>query len=200
MRRKRIAKIGKGLIGVVCGVALVFLYCAASIYTYGRRTTGASAQAAIVLGAAVWGQEPSPVFRERINHAIALYQSGKVQKIVFTGGYGKQRHFAESEVARLYALQHGVAAADILTEDRSHTTFENLQYARQAVAPEHLRRFLLVSDPLHMKRAMAMAADMGIDALPSPTPTTRYKTLRSQLGLLMHETYFYVDYRVRHYL
>lgn len=35
--------------------------------------------AAIVLGAAAWGDEPSPVFRERINHAIWLYEVRKEQ-------------------------------------------------------------------------------------------------------------------------
>lgn len=44
-------------------------------YLYGSSTNNIKADAAIVLGAAVWGEEPSPVFRERINHAINLYKN-----------------------------------------------------------------------------------------------------------------------------
>nr|WP_313889979.1 MULTISPECIES: hypothetical protein [Nostoc] len=40
---------------------------------------------AIVLGAAVWGEELSPVFKERINHVINLYKYVDVSPIIFTG-------------------------------------------------------------------------------------------------------------------
>jgi hypothetical protein len=53
---------------------------------------------------------------------------------------------------------------------------------------------LIVSDPLHMKRAMTMATDVGLLADPSPTPSTRYQGMRSQAGLLAHETYYYFGY------
>jgi uncharacterized SAM-binding protein YcdF (DUF218 family) len=53
---------------------------------------------------------------------------------------------------------------------------------------------LIVSDPLHMKRAVSMARDVGLKAEPSPTPSTRYRGLRSQAGQLAYETYYYVGY------
>ena len=61
------------------------------------------ADAALVLGAAAWDKRPSPVFRERINHAITLYQSHRVEKIVFTGGTSKKGYMTEAEVGRRYA-------------------------------------------------------------------------------------------------
>ena len=39
-----------------------------------------------------------------------------------------------------------------------------------------------------------MAQDVGLIAEPSPTPSTRYQGLKSQLGLLAHETYYYIGY------
>ena len=53
-----------------------------------------------------------------------------------------------------------------------------------------LKKVLIVSDPMHMKRAVAMARDIGLEAYPSPTPTTRYQGWRSQMGSLAHETYY----------
>lgn len=190
----------KSLAGLIGCIVLVAAYFAVRIYTYGKRTTDSPAQVALVLGAAVWDDAPSPVFQERINHAIALYQAGSVQKILFTGGLGKGKRIAESEAAKQYAIAHGIPESAILSESSSHTTFENLIYARQVAQSHQLESFLIVSDPLHMKRAIAMAKDLGMQVQSSPTPTTRYKTLSSQWGFLMNETYFYLDYRLRHLL
>jgi uncharacterized SAM-binding protein YcdF (DUF218 family) len=67
-------------------------------------------------------------------------------------------------------------------------------YAKQLADTNGINRVLIVSDPLHMKRAMAMASDLGLTADPSPTPSTRYQGLKSQIGLLAHETYYYIGY------
>ncbi|MBP3387965.1 MAG: YdcF family protein, partial [Clostridia bacterium] len=55
---------------------------------------------------------------------------------------------------------------------------------------------ILVSDPLHMKRAMRMAGDYGIDALTSPTPTSMYRTPKTKLPFLLREEFFYIGYLI----
>jgi len=181
----------------MCVIIVVSGAPAVSIYTYAGNSETTQADAAIVLGAAAWGEQPSPVFRERINHAIDPYQSGQVRKIIFTGGQGESYEPAEAIVARQYALERDVAEADILTEAQSRTTEQNLRYARRVAAEYHLTRFLVVSDPLHMRRAMLIAQDLGMDAHPSPTPTSRYQSARSQVEFLARETYYYFTYLVR---
>ena len=84
-----------------------------------------------------------------------------------------------------------------MIEEKSHTTYENIQYAKQVADTHNIKRVLIVSDPLHMKRAVLMAQDVGLKADPSPTPSTRYQSLKSQLGLLVHETYYYIGYLIR---
>jgi uncharacterized SAM-binding protein YcdF (DUF218 family) len=81
-----------------------------------------------------------------------------------------------------------------MIEEKSHTTYENIVYAKQLADAQGVRKVLIVSDPLHMKRAMTMARDLGLSANPSPTPSTRYQGLRSQATLLAHETYYYIGY------
>ncbi len=178
--------------GVLLAAALAAL--AGDIALYARTTDSAPAEAAIVLGAAVWGDRPSPVLEERLRHAVALYQAGQVRVLVFTGGLAPGDDFSEGEAGRRYALAHGVSAPDILWEDRSTTTQENLREAQRLLQAAHLGRVLIVSDPLHMRRAITVAHDLGLDAHPSPTPTTRYRSLRSQAAFLWRETYFYAAY------
>jgi uncharacterized SAM-binding protein YcdF (DUF218 family) len=190
-------KIGKALLLIFFILLVTAGLLASRIYSYSNTRSDGPADAAIVLGAAVWSTGVSPVFEERINHGIDLYQNRKVRKLIFTGGQGNSNEPTESSAARRYALQRGIPASDILIEEKSHTTYENILYAKQIADAHGLRKVLIVSDPLHMKRAVSMALDVGLDADPSPTPTTKYQGLSSQAGLLAHETYYYIGYLLK---
>jgi uncharacterized SAM-binding protein YcdF (DUF218 family) len=197
MAKKFNKKIKKWILILLCVISallLAILTVAANIYFYGTQKNDIKADAAIVLGAAVWGEKPSPVFRERINHAIALYQKGHIKTIIFTGGVGEVNEPAESVVAMNYAIAKGVKKADIAIETESRTTRQNLIYAQKVANSQQLKKFLIVSDPLHLKRAVLMARDLGMDAYPSPTLTTRYRSFKSQMEFLARETYFYFVY------
>jgi uncharacterized SAM-binding protein YcdF (DUF218 family) len=136
------------------------------------------------------------VFRERINHAVDLYRRGKVRKVIFTGGQGNANEPTEAAAARSYAQANGIPIQDILVEQKSHTTYENIVNAKRLADANQLKTVLLVSDPLHMKRAVTMARDVGLNAYPSPTPTTRYVGWRTQLPELVRETFYYLGYLI----
>ncbi|OUL35593.1 protein sanA-like protein [Nostoc sp. T09] len=182
------------LLALISALLLAITSTAISIYVYGNKIHTTKAEAAIVLGAAVWGKEPSPVFRERINHAINLYKNQDVNKIIFTGGVGESNEPAEAVVGKRYALARQVKLNDIITETESRTTYQNLKNARSLASIYQLNKFLIVSDPLHMKRSVLMARTLGMDAYPSPTPTTRYSSFHSQMEFLIRETFFYFVY------
>ena len=164
---------------------------AGRIVAAGERTNARPADVAVVLGAAVYDNRPSPVFEERIRHGIYLYKQGAVKKLLFTGGYGNGGRTAESLVARTYALRRGVPAGAILTETHSRTTRQNLVEARRLMQAKGLNSALIVTDPLHILRSLRMCAGLGIDARPSPTLSSRYRTWRSKAGFLLREIYFY---------
>lgn len=149
------------------------------------------ADAAIVLGAAVYNDQPSPVFLERIRHGVNLYKKGLVKKLVFTGGQAAGDSMAEAEAARMYAEVNGVHEADVLIETLSTTTWGNFVYAIPLLQQAEAERVLVVSDPMHMRRSMSMARALGIDAYASPTPTTRYTNFESNWHFLKHETCYY---------
>src|SRR5512143_1320734 len=167
------------------------------IYSYSLVSETMPADAAIVLGAATWNERPSPVFEERIKHAIDLYQQKHVKFIIFTGGIDAGAQEAESIIASKYAVQHGVASGDMFCETISTNTYENLLGAKAIIQQQHIDRVLIVSDPLHMRRAMTMAQDLGLDAYSSPTPTSRYISQQSQLDFLWGEVRYYATYLAR---
>ncbi len=176
---------------MACSLAAIIIALGADIYRFSFESDPSPADAAIVLGAAVWNEQPSPVFAERIKHAIHLYQEGQVRAIIFTGGVGANDPLAEALVARSYALAHGVPAEAIFYETLSKDTQENLQGAKAIIEQQQLGRVLIVSDPLHLRRAIVIARDLGLDAYSSPTPISRYTGLQSRLVFLLRESYFY---------
>ena len=194
-RQPGLRRWGRRLLITVPVVVLCWsLFLAYQIASYARIHDPHPAAIAVVLGAGISGDEPSPVFAARIDHAIQLYQRDQVQRILFTGGIGEGNIRADSEVARDYAIRRGVPASDTLCETRSRLTSTNLAEAKRLLGGQSGARMLIVSDPLHMCRAISLARDLGLDAHPAPTPSSRYRTWRSQLGFLFRETFFYAQY------
>ena len=164
------------------------------INRYAQLDEAQPADAAIVLGAGVWRGRPSPVFRERINHGILLYEQGAVSYLIFTGGVGNRDTLSEAAVARQYALDRGVPAEAILVEETSTSTIENLQNAQAVAAEQGLNTFLLTSTPFHMKRAMQIAADLNMHAYTSPTRTIQWISPLTKTRALIQETISYTRY------
>ena len=188
---------------LIAAILLWLIYTFISIFNYPSGNLSDSADAAIVLGAAVYKSKPSPVFAERINHAINLYHSGKIQKLIFTGGIADDQNnqqnkdqdsLAESVVARDYAISKKVNPNDIFIETSSVTTHENLIYAKPILEKQNLKTVLIVSDPLHLKRAMLMSKGLNIDAKTSATPSSRYQSFKKKLPFALRELYFYHHY------
>ncbi len=129
---------------------------------------------------------------ERIRHGLDLYRRDYAPVLLFTGGYGGSRaRFSESQVARRYALQQGIPESAILIESVSRTTRQNLLQARQLMQERDLHTAIVVSDPLHMARALRLCRELGIDAVGSPTPSTRFRTVQTQWPFLLQEVYFF---------
>ncbi len=189
-RRRWRRRIGIAFLGLGIWLAGV----AGWIAVFGSTDRSKPVDCAIVLGAAAYGNKPSPVFAERINHAVELHRSGTVKYLLFTGGRVTAADKSESAVAKTYALAAGVPAGAILTEDVSRTTGQNLQEAKRVMALHGLRTAVIVSDAPHLKRAASMAADMGIEAVTSPTPTSRYRSFGAKAGFLAREVFFLHGY------
>ena len=177
---------------IVIGTALA----TNSIVQFSKLDEKTKCDTAIILGAATSNGEVSPVYRERINHGIWLYENGYVDYLILTGGIGKGNEMSDAHAAKQYAIEKGVPEQAILIEEQSTITEENLEHAKAIMDEHSLDTAIIVSDPLHMKRAMLMASDYGIDACSSPTPTTMYRSAKTQLPFLAREVFFYIGYSI----
>ena len=180
----------KFLVGLLTILLAIGISIGIRITNYSSTITSGRYDCAIVLGAQVNGSEPSPVFRARIDHGIALYQAEIVRHLIFTGGVGDRAQIAESVAARNIALSRGIPDLAMSIESVSHTTLENLTESKQIMHDRGLTTAIIVSDPLHLRRSIDMAQGIGLVATPSATPFTRYVSISTQLPFLLREIYF----------
>lgn len=183
--------IKRSLIGSTALIFSFFIINAFRIHEYSKIYTQEKADVAIVLGAGTNNGNLSPVFRERINHAIYLYKKQLVNQIIFTGGYGTDQATSDSQIAKQYAIKMGVSPTDLIIEEKSRYTVENLIESKNIMDSLNYKTALLISDPLHMKRAMKMAEELGINCQPSPTQSSMYRSWGTKWRSLCYETFFY---------
>ncbi len=183
---------------LIIAVLVLVVYIAGnavSICTYSVRDERCVADVVIVLGAATYHDGVSPVYRERLNHGIVLYSQGYVKKIIVTGGFAEGNDWSDAYAAKLYLISQGISEEDILMEEQSTITQENLENSQKLMAALGYQSAIIVSDPLHMKRAMLLAKDMGMEAYSSPTETTMYRSLKTKVPFLARELFYYIGYK-----
>lgn len=184
---------------ILIGIAILILCYIAinsiNICLFSTKEQKCEADVAIILGASTYNGKVSPVYQERMNHGIALYNEGYVQKLIVTGGVGQDNDESDAYIAKQYAVSQGVPDTDILTEDSSTITQENLENSKVIMEENGYDTAIIVSDPLHMRRSMLIAKDAGITAYSSPTPTSKYVSLKTQIPFLAREVFFYIGYK-----
>src|SRR4029078_11265437 len=124
----------RGLIVIaVTLLALLGLVCAL-IVAQGRRDealqVGAGqVGAGLVLGAAQWNGDPSPVLRARLEHALDLSRRGQVRQIILPGGVGAGDSTSEAAAGKQYLIAHGMTTDALLLVEQGTTTWESLRNA-----------------------------------------------------------------------
>lgn len=179
-------------------IVFVIIYIACnviSICRYSRVYENKKCDVAIVLGAAASDNGVSEVYKQRLNHVAELYQKGDVNKIIVTGGKGKGNRFTDAYMAKQYLESMRITTDSILEEDKSRITQENLENAKKIMDENGYKSALIVSDPLHMERAMLLANDLEINAFSSPTQSSAYKSMKTKIPFVARETFFYIGYK-----
>jgi uncharacterized SAM-binding protein YcdF (DUF218 family) len=150
----------------------------------------------LVLGAAEYDGDPSPVFAGRLEHAKLLYDQGRAPTVMVLGGGQPGDRTTEAEAGRDYLVSVGVPASAAVANARGSTTFESLRAAARVMRQEHLSSAFLVSDPWHNLRIKRMASDLGVESYASATWESAATSERTRVPGYVRETLAYLYYRV----
>jgi SanA protein len=143
---------------------------------------------AIVFGAGLRRDgTPTAILRDRVETAVDLYSSGKVEKILMSGD-NRFDDYNEPEAMRQYALSLGIPAEAIALDYAGRRTYDTCYRAKAIFGVESA---LLVSQKFHLPRALFLCNTLGLESDGVEANQRRYRrislllwNLREQLATL----------------
>ncbi len=152
-------------------------------------------QVMIILGCRVMpGGEPSILLQDRLDTALDYLDDHPDITVVVSGGQGSNEPTSEAACMADYLEEHGVDADQILLEDESSNTKENLIYSRELLEEQGVdvgeEGVLVVSNGFHLTRSRMLAERFGyghVSTLAAPTshvPSRIQMYIREPLALV----------------
>ena len=114
----------------------------------------------IVLGAAVWGDKPSPMLEDRLLEGIALYNKGVSKKIIMSGDHGT-KGYDEVNTMKEYAIEKGIPSEDIFMDHAGFATYDSIYRAKEVFGA---KKVIIVTQEYHLYRALHIANSLGLEA------------------------------------
>ena len=154
---------------------LGFLYLAFnffSVWNASRSDFAGGAEAAVILGAAQYNGEPSPVLASRLETGGDLWLDDRVNVVVVTGGgqEGDITTEAKTGFDFLSAGRWTIPGDQLLLEVEGTSTFESLSSAEWILSNRDMQDVIVVTDPFHGKRSELIAEELGLNAEIVVTP------------------------------
>lgn len=121
----------------------------------------------VVLGAAVYQDQPSLTLVRRLEGALEYLEAYPDSIAVVSGGMGPGETVTEAQAMHDWLVEHGIAEERIILEDRATSTLENLSYSFALIrergdVPDG--NVAIVSSAYHLYRAKLMARNMEVEA------------------------------------
>lgn len=109
------------------------------------------------------GNKVSKLLSDRLDKAISIYQKDPTPPILIpSGGKGSDESLSEAEAMAGYLKEHGIPEDMIICEDKSATTYENLENSKAIIeAREGSKYTVLVTSSYHVLRALRYARKLN---------------------------------------
>lgn len=114
----------------------------------------------LVLGAGVWGENPSPMLEDRLLRAIELYKNGVSSKIIMSGDHGRE-DYDEVNIMKNFAIEKGVPSEDVFMDHAGFSSYESIYRAKEIFDCE---KIIIVTQNYHLYRALYIANQLGLEA------------------------------------
>lgn len=110
----------------------------------------------LILGAGIFTEQVTPMLAQRLDRAFALYTQQPNAHILVSGGQGPDEPISEALAMQRYLISLGVNPSQILLEDQSTSTLENMEYSAH-ILKQHFVGFpkiVCVTSQFHIMRAI----------------------------------------------
>ena len=135
------------------------------------------------------------LLQDRLDKALDYLKDHPDLTIVVSGGQGPDEPVSEARCMYDYLTEHGVDGAQILMEDQSHNTVENLRYTMDLLAEagyDTTADMVVVSNGFHLTRVRMLwsrvcGGDYNLSTLAAPSshvPSRLKMYIREPLALV----------------
>lgn len=119
----------------------------------------------IVLGSGLQGDQVSPTLRNRLDTCLKYLKTYPDTNIIVSGGQGRDESISEAEAMKRYLVSNGVDVNQIIIEDKSTNTYENMLFSKKILERKvdlDQDNILIITSDFHMFRAKLLAWRAGI--------------------------------------
>ncbi len=128
---------------------------------------------------------PTRPTRAQIELAVEWWRRFPQARLIMSTGDNQGLGIPNSRVMAQYAVSLGLPRQNLIEEDHSRTTYENLLYSMQIIREQNLSQPTLVTLDLYTRRAVATARKLGwkdfywLSAFSEGEPAYGYKWLQT---------------------
>jgi len=157
---------------------------------------------ALVFGRRLEGDQPEHDYRQRLQRALALVQSARIDHLLLLGGCSHGQR-SEAAAGHAWLVQNGLPERTrIELEQGSTDSLENLRHARSLLqaGPDRdgLPPVALVTSRYHLARCLLLARRLGFDSVPVAAEVALPLQPRYLGRLLMEASYvMWIDLGMR---
>jgi uncharacterized SAM-binding protein YcdF (DUF218 family) len=126
------------------------------------------------MGAAQYNGVPSPDLAARLDEAELLWHQHYAADIMVTGSKEPGDQYTESEASARYLIAAGIPG-DVIFQAGGNDSWQNLALAAPVLVEHGDSTVLVVTDPFHEDRSLAIASSLHLVPYPTPTRTSPIK-------------------------
>jgi uncharacterized SAM-binding protein YcdF (DUF218 family) len=153
--------------GLLIGFLAAVLLMGGSVVASARAYDTTPADAIVVLGAAQYWGDPSPVLANRLDHAAKLHRQGIAPTIITVGGGMPGDKTTEAQAGLEYLAGRGVPREDLVAIETGTDTIQSLEAVAQRAPAQGWNSLMLVSDRAHVARSSAITEGLGFETMVS---------------------------------
>lgn len=144
------------LAAIAFSTIYAFLCYAVCTSSFSRVSVNKEIDIILILGAGIFTERVTPMLAERLNKALDIFNEHPTAKIIVSGGQGPDEPISEALAMSRYLVDHGVPKSQIIMEDRSTSTFENIQYTTALLnnIQDRSKSIICITSQFHILRAL----------------------------------------------
>jgi len=183
------------IITIVVVLALIApVYGVSQVWRAAKNPVVRQADVIVVLGTAQLNGKPGEALEARLIEAKRIYDLGYASSIITVGAGAPGDRTTEAASSKYWLRMNGIPAKKITAIEEGRDTLVSTKAYAAVMKKRNVSDVIIVTDPYHCKRAMAMANDQRVMSTCSPVQTGPNTIANSGYRYLLREAGAYLVY------